>query len=463
LLGTAGFDLGIFDNLMMNALHGRPFRSTVAVPYGSYLSNHAEYGMFLFVPLYALRPGSETLLILQSVFMGFAAVPLYLFAATQVPRATAATIACASLLYAPVHGANFYDFHWMPMSMFFFYWMFYAIAKRKHWWITILTVVICSLREDTAFGLIAVGLFLIVTGNGVRLGSVLTGVSTVWFIIVKFIIMPWAGPWWFADIYKDLMAQGESGYGSVVRTILINPNYFFKLLLDEAKATYALQLLAPLALLPLRHPALALLMLPGFFVTLMTTGYAPTLSIAFQYTTTWVPFLFAAVAIALRLRTVQLGPGARRASVIALCAGVACHSYVFGAFLQHNTFVGGFSRVDFAMSPGERARYADLKYVASFIPPNASVAATELEIPHVSARVDAYTLKVTTGDADYFFVNRYHVDADARQRMRKSMKKAPYGLVARKGDFLLFGKGHKSKGSDEALLAVGLSGIHVSP
>jgi uncharacterized membrane protein len=463
LLGTAGFDLGIFDNLMMNALHGHPFRSTVAVPFGSYLSNHAEYGIMLFVPFYALHPAAESLLVMQSVLVGFSALPLYFFAATQVTRASAAAIACASLLYGPLHGANFYDFHWMPMSMFFFYWMFYAIATRKHWWIAVLTVVICSLREDTALGLIATGLFLIVTGSRAQLGAVLAAVSTVWFLIVKFIIMPWAGPWWFADIYKDLMAQGESGYGSIVRTILINPNYFLKLLITETKVSYALHMLAPLALLPLRHPALALLMLPGFFVTLMTTGYGPTVSIAFQYTTTWIPFLFAAVAIALRLRSRDLGPGARRASVIALCIGVACHSYVFGAILQHNTFVGGFSRVYFEMSSGERKRYADLRAVAALIPAKASVAATELEVPHVSARVDAYTLKVSSGDADYFFLNRHHVDADARQRVRQAMKRHPYGLVAQKGEFLLFAKGHTSKDTEAALRTIGIYGIHSAP
>ena len=463
MLGTAGFDLGIFDNLFMNALHGHPFRSTVAVPYGSYLSNHAEYGIMLFAPLYAIKPCAETLLVLQSTFMGFAIVPLYFFAATQVSRASAAIIACVSLLFAPLHGPNFYDFHWPPMSMFFFYWMFYAIATRRHWWIAILTVVICSMREDMAFGLIAAGLYLIVSGYWPRLGAVMTAVSTAWFVLVKFVIMPWAGPWWFADIYKDLMASGESGYGSVVRTILINPNYFLKLLITEVKATYTLHLMAPLALLPLRHPALAVLMLPGFFVTLMTTGYAPTVSIAFQYTTTWIPFLFGAVAIALRLRSLRLGPAGRRASVIALCTGIACHSYVFGAILQHHTFVGGFSPVYFDISPGERKRYQDLREVADQIPRDASVAAGELEIAHVSARVDAYTLKVTSGDADYFFLNREHFDSEARQRVRKSMQKHPYGLVVRKGEFFLFKKGHKSAETSAALNALSLHGVLIEP
>jgi uncharacterized membrane protein len=457
LMGTAGFDLGIFDNLMMNALHGRPFRSTVAVPMGSYLSNHAEYGMFLFVPIYALHPAPETLLFLQSLFMGFAALPLYFFAATQISRPAAAALSCAYLLFAPLHGPNFYDFHWMPVSMFFFYWLFYALARRKVWSVAILTVVICSMREDAALGLIATGLFVIVSGYWVRLGVVLSAVCAAWFVLVKFVIMPWAGPWWFADIYKDLLAAGEKGYGSIVKTILINPNYFLKTLLTESKFIYALHMFAPLCLLPLRHPALALLMLPGFFVTMMTTGYAPTLSISFQYTTTFIPFLFGAAAIALRLRGRSQGLGARRASVIALCAGVFCHSFVFGAILQRNTFTGGFSRVFFEMSDAERERYKALREVAALIPPKASVAATELEIPHVSNRLDAYTLKISAGDAQYLFIDSHHLDLEAKQQAKGLLKAHPFGLVKHKGEFFLFKQDLKAPDTESALRTLGLS------
>ncbi|HKU39802.1 MAG TPA: DUF2079 domain-containing protein, partial [Polyangiales bacterium] len=325
---SAGFDLGIFDNLMVNALEGRPFYSSVAVPKGSYLSNHAEFGMYLFLPIYALWPGSETLLVLQSAFMGFAALPLYLFAAQRLPRWAAAVLAIAYLLYAPLHGPNFFDFHWMPVSMLFFFWLFYAIERRQLFVIGVLATLICLLREDAPFGVIATGLFLIFTGYWPRLGVWLTALPSVWFVIVKFVIMPLAGPWWFSDIYRELFEPGERGYASVVRTILVNPSFFLHTLLTEAKLTYALHLFAPLALLPLRLPALWLLAIPGFVVTLMTTGYAPTTSISFQYTTHWIPFLFAATVIALERRKPM------SASLIALCFGVFVHSYVFGAILQ---------------------------------------------------------------------------------------------------------------------------------
>ncbi|MEY4578911.1 MAG: hypothetical protein RL701_3614, partial [Pseudomonadota bacterium] len=362
----------------------------------------------------------------------------------------------AYLFYAPLHGPNFYDFHWMPMAMFFFHWLFYAIAKRNVPWIAVLVAVVCSMREDTAFGVIAAGLFLIATKYWVRAGVWMTIVSTLWFMLVKFVIMPWAGPWWFADIYKDLIAQDERGYGSIVRTILINPNYFLKTLLTEQKLIYALQLFAPLALLPLRRPALALLMLPGFAVTLMTTGYAPTVSISFQYTTTWIPFLFAGTAIALRQSSAVLGMRARRAGVIAVCVGVLCQSYVFGAIFQHNTFVGGFSRVVFSMSPAEKQRYAELREVASKIPPQASVAAGELEIPHVSSRLNAYTLKITAEAADFILLHKHHIDSDLRQRVRSAMQDNRYGIFARKGLFLLLKKNHQGKDDESVLKGLGL-------
>jgi uncharacterized membrane protein len=456
-LQSSGFDLGIFDNLMFNALHGRPFHSTVAVPHGSYLSNHAEYGMYLFVPIYALFPRAETMLVLQSTFMGLAAVPLYVFCSTQITRPVSAAVACAYLFFAPLHGPNFYDFHWMPMAMFFVFWLFYAIVRRNVLWITLLSITVCSMREDAAFGTIAIGLFLIVTRHWVRLGVIMTGLSALWFLLVKFVIMPWAGPWWFADIYKDLVARGEHGYGSIVKTILINPNYFLQTLLKEEKLAYALHMFAPLLLLPLRSWALLPLMLPGFFVTLMTTGYAPTVSIAFQYTTTWIPFLFGAVALSLRTRTRALGVRAQRASAAALCVGVLVHSYVFGAILQHDTFVGGFSRVIFSLSPAEEQRYADMVALIKRIPPKASVAATETVIPHVSSRLDAYTLKITAGKADYLLLYRYHLDNDVKHRIRDAFKAHPYGLVEKRGDFYLFAKNAQSKETDRTLRSLGLS------
>jgi hypothetical protein len=139
-----------------------------------------------------------------------------------------------------------------------------------------------------------------------------------------------------------------------------------------------------------------------------------------------------------------------------LCVGVLIHSYVFGAILQHDTFVGGFSRVAFSMSPREEQRYQDLRALIKLIPPDASVAATETVIPHVSSRLNAYTLKITAGKADYILLYRYHLDDGVKHRVKDALKANPYGLVDKRGDFFLFAKNVQSKETDRALKSLGL-------
>ncbi|HEU4535074.1 MAG TPA: DUF2079 domain-containing protein, partial [Polyangiaceae bacterium] len=355
-LGTAAYDLGIYDNLMYNALHGQFFRSPVLFgpDGGNYIAGHAEFGMLLFLPLYAIAPRSETLLGLQAALLGFAAVPLYLFARTQIPRWSAAVVACVYLLYAPLHGPNFYDFHWLPLAIFFLFWFFYAVAEGRFWLGAAAAVVLYLIREDVGVGLAVFGAFLLLTGARPRAGALLAVVSAAWFVVDKFVIMPRAGTWWFADLYKGLMGEGERGYGSVIRTVLTNPAYLVVTLCKEAKLTYALHLLAPLAFLPLRRAALLGLALPGFFFTLMTTEYAPTVSISFQYTTHWIPYLMLAVVLALRALTADGGRRRRRAALAAALFGTVSHSYIFGALLQHENFVGGFQRIVFRSTEAER-------------------------------------------------------------------------------------------------------------
>src|SRR5262249_48277839 len=154
------------------------------------------------------------------------------------------------------------------------------------------------------------------------------------------------------------------------------------------------------AFLPLRRPLLALLAAPGFFFTLLTTGYDPSLSIHFQYTSHWIPWLFASSTLYLMLISARPdGVVRRRAALSALMLGIFCHSYVYGAVLQRNVFVSGFEKLSFSMSEREKVEYRQLRALANRIPRGASVAASENVVAHVSNRPNAYTLKITNGDA----------------------------------------------------------------
>jgi uncharacterized membrane protein len=445
-LGTSAFDLGIHINWAFNALHGQFWRCPVFLgpDGGYYVGAHAIFAMFGWLPLFALKPGGEVLLVYQAAIVGAAAIPLYLFGRTQLPRWPAAIVALLFLLYAPIHGPNFYDFHELMPLPFWGFWLFWAIATRRNGLAAFFVVVLYAHREDVAAGVAVLGLFLVVSGERPRIGAVLTVVSSFWFILMKFVIMPSLYHTWFADIYKDLQAAGHPGYGSVVQTVLVNPSYFLKTLLTEVKAIYFLHVFLPLAFLPLRRPALALLAIPVFFFTLLTTGYAPTVSIAFHYTLHGVPYLFGATVLMLRLLSeggaaadgLRRGAIRRNAALGAMAAAMFFHSYAYGAIFQHHTFVGGFAKIEFDMTPEERQRYAALQRMLKMIPPSASVAASENLLPHVAARLDAYSLRFAHGDAEYLLVRQGDLYVPAV--LKGAFDRHPYGLIASDLGIFLF-------------------------
>jgi len=456
--GTSGFDLGIHVNWAFNALHGQPWRCPVffGVDGGHFIGNHAIFAMFFaWLPLFALKPGPEILLVYQAVIVGAAAIPMYLFGRTQIPRWAAATFALLYLLYAPVHGPNFYDFHELMPLPFWCFCLFWAIATRRNGWVAVFVFVLYAHREDVAVGIAVLGLFLIVTGARPRLGTVLAVVSIVWFIIIKFIIMPLLFKGWFQEIYKELQAPGHPGYGSVVQTVLINPSFFLKTLLTEVKANYFLHIMVPLVFLPLRRPALALLGIPGFFFTLLTTGYPPTVSIAFHYTLHGAPYLLGGAILMLRVLSQAPRDGAirRNAALGAMAATMFFHSYAFGAIFQHNTFVGGFGKVEFTMTPDEEKRYAALQKIVAMIPKDASVAASESEMPHVAARVNAYDLRFAHGDADFLLVRAGALYTPGT--LKSALDRHRYGLVASEMGIYLFRRDADGAGTDAARTLLG--------
>lgn len=464
-LSTAPYDLGIYDNLMFTAISGEPFRSTVLFGSegGNYLAGHAEFAMLLFAPLYWLWPRAETLLTLQAVALGFAAVPLYLFARTQLPRGSAAALALAYLLYAPLHGSCFYDFHWLPISIIFQFTLYFAIATHRTWLFAVCYVILTLIREDVSVGLAVLGTFLLVSGIRPKLGLMMAIVSAIAFVVIRFGIMTLAGNWVFPSlIYGQLVIPGEQGFGSVIKTLITNPSYVVGTLLESKKLTYLLHLMAPLAFLPLRRALLVLLICGGTIFTFLTTAYDPTISINFQYPAHWIPYLFAAAVLMLGVLSKGLdGSVRRRAALGAVLFGVITHSYVFGAVLQQETYVGGFLPIPFEISQSERETYAALRKVVAKIPREASVAASDQTVPHVSNRYSVYTLSVGHGDADYLLLDRRMLSEPMRKIVTDAISRSDYGLVIKKGRFYLFKRGDITPGTEDALQALGIGTSHL--
>jgi uncharacterized membrane protein len=461
-LRTGNFDLSINNNLMYGGLYGDFLQSPVAFPNdpGKYLAAHAKFGHYLFLPIYALVPRPETLLIIQSVLIGAGSIPLFLFARRHLTEWTAAAIALAYLAYYPMHGATFSEFQNVPIAALFVFGVVWAADAKKWVWMGVLTAIALLMREDIPIGLSVIGLFLLASGYRPTAGLVLAAVSTSYFLVLRFYVMEEAGDWWFPTMYKELWADGERGFRSVIKTLLTNPLFVLSKLAIEKKVIYLLHLLTPLAFLPLRRWYLWLSLIPGVLLTLLVTNYDPPTQFSFHYVMHWAPYLFMACVLALVAigKSPDLGPLRQRAALFAFCGASAVLSFNYGAFAgRENSFKGGFQKVEFTFTQAEYQRYERLMDLIKDIPKDATVAATEKVGPHLSSRRILHTMRTGPRGTEWIVASSKELKlSKTKASLRAVLDKNEYGVVRRSGDFALFKRGYKTDGNAKLIQDWGL-------
>jgi uncharacterized membrane protein len=452
-LRTGNYDLSINNNLMFGGLHGKFLHSTLVFPKepAKYLANHVKLGAYLFLPIYALFPRAETLFVIQSIFIGFGAVPLFLFARRHLSDAMAMLIALAYLAYYPLHGASFSEFQAVPVAAALIFVVIWAADARRHKTLAVALVCALLMREDVSVGLAVVGAFLLLTGYRPGPGLAIMTSSTAYFLLLRFYVMEAAGSWWFPNMYKDLWADGEKGFRSVIKTALSNPTFTLGKIIVEKKIHYMLHLLVPLAFLPVRRWYLWAALLPGAFLTLLVTNYEPPITFSFHYVMHWAPYLFVAAVLALvALREGPLfGPERQRAAVATMVAGSVVLSYHYGAFARREgSFKAGFSKIEFTYTEQEYDRYQELLELTSVIPKDASVAATEKCGPHLSSRLEMFTMRNGPQTADWIVGSSRELKlSKTRPTLREALESGRYGVMKRIGDFALMKKGYPTDGN----------------
>lgn len=457
---STSFDLGLENNLMWNLVHGNQFFKTSPLvgPVGTHFGWHAYFFAYLLAPIYVFAQRPETLLVIQAALMGGAAIPLFLIGRRRIGAGPACVLALCYLMYPPLHGANLYDFHYTPLSTIFLWISFYFLETRRDRWAIAAIIVTLSVREDIPPGLVVIGLYFILSGERPRAGAILAVVATVYFVVLKMVLMPLAmKESSYTYIYRALLPAGESGYGGVIKTLIGNPAYTLNTLLEREKLVYLLEIMAPVAFLSLRRQPTWVLFLPGFLFTLLSTGYAPVISTSFQYTAHWTTYVFLAAVLHLETMGKEAAQGRVRQQawlLAAVFATLAC-SYQNGAFLQQQKVRGGFGLYKFTTDAEDLGRREDLKLLIAKVPPRAKIAGSERVVPHISSRPDAYTLRVGLFDAEYILFSIVEEAGGERAPVVEALRSNTFGVVATRPRFALLKRGHDTSGNAALLRQLG--------
>lgn len=461
---SSSLDLGLEENVIWHALHsGALFKTTpYGGPTGNLLGEHSAYLGFLITPIYAIHQKAETILVLQAVLMGGAAIPLYLVARKYLAPWLSCLVAVWYLFYPPLHGSNLYDFHYPPLAPFFLWFTLYFVLARKNIWAVVFAVVTLSVREDISFGLMIFGLFLMLTNRRPRAGLLLALTGASYFVAMKLVVMPIqrGGHEAFLYMFSGLLPEGEHGFSGVLKTVIGNPAFTSGVVLERDKLVYLLEIFLPLAFFPLRRAIGLLFCVPGFFFTLLSTGYRPLYQISFQYTAHWTAYLFVAIIVNLAwlgqeaARRGREGTAWRRAWVSAISLSMLVSSYQLGALIQHNAVRGGFGTYHFGTNSEDWERRQAIRALIAMVPPKARIVSSENIVPQISNRAYSYTLRMGVADADYLLF-AVPPGGDERAHVREVLSSGTFGVVSERGQFVLAKRGYPTDLNAGALARVG--------
>lgn len=365
--------MGVIPNVIANTAAGNLFRSSYYAG-ASFLAVHVVPLYLLLAIVYKFFPFIETLLILQSFFVVFAAIPLFMLARSLGLRTFfAGTIAVLYLLHPANHAAQFYDFHELAFFPFVFFLYVYGIVAGREI-VSLIALIFCLwIKEDISI-LILCALPMLKEYFEKRQLYLNVVICLCWYAIAMCILYAFGGkthPYlWY---YADLMPEGSAGFMGLIEGIISNPGYFYTSRLTNERLLYIVQTLAPVSFVPFFHPAYLLSVFPGFAMNLLSSNEKPELfSITFQYVWYVIPAMYACFCVFLhRLISVnQPVKGFLLEYVLILSATIASFvlSYKHGAFFDRKEFVGGYRPVRFDITGNEQSSHSMFSAISSQIP-----------------------------------------------------------------------------------------------
>lgn len=415
------WDLGIFNQIFWNTLHGKPLYSTAElfiIPSGISFGTHLSPILFLILPIYAIYPAPETLLALQSFILALSALPVYMLARDSFNRKLAGVVfAMAYLLYSPLHGINWFDFHPQAFLPVLFLFAIYYLTKGKWLRYFFFTVLALTVAENVSIMVMFVGLYCLwlfrqpiytaifqkkFHDRKIFIPIITIGLGISWFFLARWIqgtffpINPQ-----FYQTYKALSNWSVLGVANdpieMPIYIILHPWKAFEALSYDAylKLLYIILIFGPLQFQSVRSSL--------SFVTLAWLGpallsnYSPYYLLGGHFPAYVIPFVFAAAVKALEkdFRRVHIpyNKGYLKNILVLGFLSSLFISPLSPLILTAKIYLPYFS--DYYI-PNVGEHEVLLQRIVNLVPPDASVLTHNNIFPHFSGRLDAYVYPLSS-------------------------------------------------------------------
>ena len=392
------YDVGIFSNMyhyMKTTL--KPLVSCERDKILSHFAVHFSPALYVFLPIYYIFPSTVTVAVCQTLAVYSAVIPFALL--MKHKRLSNISICLMSVVFvasAAFLGGCLFDFHENCLLVPFLMWMFYFYEKQKTPFVFLFALLTLMVKED-AFVYVAVfAVYSIVADKNYLKGSILAVGSVLYFILACAYIENF-GTGIMAYRY-DALINGDDGLFGIIKTIFANPAYTVTQILKDKngagkKLIYFLQLLAPVAFVPLfaKKKSRLILILP--IMLNLLTDYEYQYNITFQYSFGICTMLM--YACVLNMSDFKL----KKCNFVSLVAvGLSVMMFTMMFATKFSSYV--IRQIE------NNEEYVLMDEALEQIPDDASVTASTFLIPHICDRDVIYEVYYTTHtDTDYLVLD----------------------------------------------------------
>lgn len=409
-------DLGTHLEILWRARNGLGLTSLMSETYwgGShwFAAHFTPIAYLLILPVFAAFPGVTSLVVLQTVALASAAVPVALYARDRLTPAAGPWAGLAFLLFPTLQYINLYEFEYLRFSIPFLAWAFYALHRRWTWCYAAAVGLALATREEVSLIVFAIGLYAVLAERRPRLGWATAAAGLGTFVLAVGVVIP----------------SFREGGGLVYERWFMIPDapaqWLLSMATDPVRIGNAAMLLLPFQFLPLVGWRILLVAVPNL-ASVFASGSMTHYAYFLYYVAPSVPFLaFSAIDGVDRLRSRLARPGTllaerwehvTRCIMLVVALGALGASVLFGPspislqFWLPDYRLGEFHSTDFHWStykvtPHARAARA----VASLVPRDAVISAEQPFLPHLYDRRRMYVFPALGPDVEYVLIDRGH-------------------------------------------------------
>lgn len=307
----SGLDLAIFDQALAGyAAGGMPYSDIKAQQPFNLLGDHFSPIIAVLAPLYRIWPHVELLLLAQAVLFGLSVGLVTRIARRSHAALVAALVGLAFTLSRGLMDAVTFDFHEVAFAVPLLIWAIDSLCRQQIGQAALASGLLMLVKEDSAFLLIGIGLWLVV-GRRVRLGIAwaLGGVASFGFVTL--VVIPRLS-FYGRYTYLDQGSIHVEGLAESLAAFMANAGHG---LASWSFVVMAVALMAPTLGRALLSPIL-LVALPGIAARLALPQEAY-VSLGAHYNATLSAVVFLAALDAGRRASGPLGPRPTRSRTAA--------------------------------------------------------------------------------------------------------------------------------------------------